>query len=209
MSVRVELKRAGGVLVVILPLCVPPAQAGFPGTPRRTDGWAAGGDVAVGLAHDGVGAQARGGFAPVVVAEKVRGNAFRIGGGTPGLEVSWQVTGIRQDAWANAHRIPVEEDTPADEHGFYLHPELFGEPPERGVEWGRAPEAMLRSREERARTEALRVSWSPGDEPAAAGRRKSDEDAGSRDPRGNGHEHDESCDRVAGSDRRRGVRRRE
>jgi len=102
------------------------------------------------------------------VAEKVRGNAFRIAGGTPGLEVSWQVTGIRQDAWANAHRIPVEEEKPADEQGFYLHPELFGELPERGVEWGRAPKAMLRSREERARAEALRVSWSPGHEPAAA-----------------------------------------
>ena len=29
---------------------------------------------------------------------------------TANAEVSRQVTGIRQDAWANAHRIPVEED---------------------------------------------------------------------------------------------------
>ncbi len=62
-----------------------------------------------------------GGFAPVYVAEKVNGNQFRIAGGAPGLEVSWQVTGVRQDPFANAHRIPVEMDKPATERGTYLH----------------------------------------------------------------------------------------
>ncbi len=42
------------------------------------------------------------------VARKVQGNAFRIAGGSPGQEVSWQVTGIRQDDYANAHRIKVQ-----------------------------------------------------------------------------------------------------
>jgi hypothetical protein len=42
------------------------------------------------------------------------------------VEVSWQITGIRQDAWANAHRIPVEEDKAGLEKGRYLYPELFG-----------------------------------------------------------------------------------
>ncbi len=41
-------------------------------------------------------------------------------------KVSWMVTGIRQDAWANAHRIPTEEEKPAQERGKYLHPELYG-----------------------------------------------------------------------------------
>ena len=36
------------------------------------------------------------------------------------------VTGVGQDAWANSHRIPVEEGKPANERGFYLHPELYG-----------------------------------------------------------------------------------
>jgi hypothetical protein len=55
---------------------------------------------------------------------------FTIAGGQPGQEVSWQVTGIRLDAWANAHRIPVEVDKPAEDRGRYLHPGLFpgGEP---------------------------------------------------------------------------------
>jgi hypothetical protein len=51
------------------------------------------------------------------VAEKVKGNRFRIGGGVPGAEVSWQVTGIRDDAYARAHRIQVEEEKPAGERG--------------------------------------------------------------------------------------------
>jgi len=34
-----------------------------------------------------------GGFAPVYIAEKIIGNRFRIAGGAPGMEVSWQVTG--------------------------------------------------------------------------------------------------------------------
>jgi hypothetical protein len=53
-----------------------------------------------------------GGFAPVYVASEVSGNQFKIGGGKPGMKISWQVTGIRKDAFANEHRIPVEESKP-------------------------------------------------------------------------------------------------
>jgi hypothetical protein len=69
-----------------------------------------------------------GGTAPVYIAEEVKGNAFKIAGGTPGLKVSWQVTGTRQDAFANAHRIPVEEEKPAAERGRYLYPAELGKP---------------------------------------------------------------------------------
>ena len=58
---------------------------------------------------------------------------FRIAGGTSGMEVSWQVTGIRKDPWANANRIEVEEDKPAKERGYYLHPDLYGQPEEKGI----------------------------------------------------------------------------
>ena len=60
------------------------------------------------------------------VAEEISGNRFSIAGGKAGAKVSWQVTGVRQDAYAKAHRIKVEEDKPAQERGRYLHPELFG-----------------------------------------------------------------------------------
>ena len=66
-----------------------------------------------------------GGFAPVYVAREIKGNSFKIAGGKPGMKVSWQVTGVRQDAYANAHRIPVEEEKPAAERGAYLHPDAF------------------------------------------------------------------------------------
>lgn len=80
-----------------------------------------------------------GGFAPIYVAEKIRDNRFKIAGGRAGLEVSWQVTGIRQDAWANAHRIPVEEMKPEPERGRYLHPTVYEQPEEKGIELARRP----------------------------------------------------------------------
>ena len=62
------------------------------------------------------------------VAHEVEGNRFKIEGGKPGAKVSWQVTGVRHDAYANAHRIPVEEDKPSVERGYYLHPDAFSQP---------------------------------------------------------------------------------
>ena len=67
------------------------------------------------------------------VAEEVSANHFGIAGGKPGAKVSWQVTGIRHDAWANANRSPVEVEKTARERGLYLHPEAFGEPVEKSV----------------------------------------------------------------------------
>ena len=43
------------------------------------------------------------------VASEIDGNTFRIAGGRRGMKVSWQVTGVRKDAYAEAHHIPVEE----------------------------------------------------------------------------------------------------
>ena len=69
-----------------------------------------------------------GGFAPVYIADKISGNRFRIAGGTPGMEVSWQITGIRQDAWAEANRVEVEVQKQGREQGTYLYPELYSMP---------------------------------------------------------------------------------
>ena len=67
-----------------------------------------------------------GGFAPVYIAQKIQNNTFKIAGGTAGIEVSWQVTGIRQDPYAEANRIQIEVDKPADERGKYLHVQAYG-----------------------------------------------------------------------------------
>lgn len=75
-----------------------------------------------------------GGPAPNLhVKQKFDQGRFTIAGAVPGQEVCWQVTGIRQDAWAQKFRLPVEEEKPVDERGFYLNPEAFGEPPEKSV----------------------------------------------------------------------------
>jgi hypothetical protein len=49
-----------------------------------------------------------GGFANVYIEEEIQNNRFKIAGGRPDLKVSWQVTGIRDDAFARANRNPVE-----------------------------------------------------------------------------------------------------
>jgi hypothetical protein len=72
-------------------------------------------------------------FAQAIVARKIAGNRFVIRTSKPGVEVSWQVTGIRHDAYANQYRIPVEEDKAVGEQGYYLHPEVFGQPESKGI----------------------------------------------------------------------------
>lgn len=56
------------------------------------------------------------------IAAEVRDGRFAIAGGTPGLKVSWQVTGVRNDPYARDNRIAVEEDKPAAMRGTYLYP---------------------------------------------------------------------------------------
>jgi hypothetical protein len=73
-------------------------------------------------------------FSPLYVKTKVQNGAFSIAGGKAGQEVYWQLTGIRKDAWADAHRIPVEEEKPADERGLYLHPIENGQPAAKGID---------------------------------------------------------------------------
>jgi trimeric autotransporter adhesin len=93
-----------------------------------------------------------GGFAPVYIAEELANNQFKIGGGHAGMKISWQITGIRQDAWANAHRIPLEEEKEPRLKGYYIHPELYGAPPEKQIEWARHPQTMKRMQQQRQAT---------------------------------------------------------
>ncbi|HEY0701462.1 MAG TPA: hypothetical protein VGD60_01725 [Candidatus Acidoferrales bacterium] len=72
-------------------------------------------------------------FAQAMVASEIKNGKFTIRTSKPHVKISWQVTGIRHDAWANAHRIPTEEEKPANEQGTYLHPELFGAPPDKEI----------------------------------------------------------------------------
>jgi hypothetical protein len=69
------------------------------------------------------------------VAQEISNNRFHIAGGMPGMRVCWQVTGVRKDAWAQAHPLMVEEKKPESERGYYQHPELYNQPRESSVFW--------------------------------------------------------------------------
>jgi hypothetical protein len=67
------------------------------------------------------------------ISEELTGNRFKVAGGTEGLKVSWQVSGIRRDAWAMANPLRTEEDKTDADRGRYLHPEAHGQPAENSV----------------------------------------------------------------------------
>lgn len=70
------------------------------------------------------------GFAPVYIKEKVNNGQFIIGGGAPGLEVSWQLTGERNDPYLQQHpeKRNVVVEKREGEKGTYLTPALYGQP---------------------------------------------------------------------------------
>ncbi|MFI6671682.1 hypothetical protein ACIBM1_43125 [Streptomyces sp. NPDC050481] len=72
-------------------------------------------------------------LALAAVTNEIRDNSFTVRTDKPGVTVAWQVTGVRQDAWANANRKPPEEDKPEGERGRYLHPEVHHEPASKSV----------------------------------------------------------------------------
>jgi hypothetical protein len=79
-------------------------------------------------------------FAQAIVSREIAGNSFEIQTDKPGVKVSWLVTGIRQDAYARANPIVVEEAKPAEEQGLYLYPAGFGAGEEKQIGASSRPE---------------------------------------------------------------------
>lgn len=78
---------------------------------------------------------ALGGPAPNLhILKELNNNCFTVGGGVPLSRVCWQVTGTRQDAWAKAYPMQVEEKKKPKDRGRFaaphLYPELRGKTPE-------------------------------------------------------------------------------
>ncbi len=65
-------------------------------------------------------------FAQAIVMKEISNNQFIIKTDKPNVKVSWQVTGIRNDKWAQKFRIPTEVEKNENEKGKYLYPELYG-----------------------------------------------------------------------------------
>jgi trimeric autotransporter adhesin len=62
------------------------------------------------------------------IAEEVGNGQFKVATNATHVKVSWQITAVRQDAYAKAHPLVVEQEKLAGERGFYAHPELYGQP---------------------------------------------------------------------------------
>jgi hypothetical protein len=90
-------------------------------------------------------------FAQAIVNSKVAGHQFGIKTDKPNVEVSWQITGVRNDAYAKAHPLVVEPAKNARERGYYLHPELNGASQAQNMEWARHPAMMRKTQIMRAR----------------------------------------------------------
>ncbi|MCK4662153.1 MAG: hypothetical protein KAT68_04765 [Bacteroidales bacterium] len=83
-----------------------------------------------------------GAYASVYVAKEISGNSFKIAGGKAGMKISWQVTGIRQDPYANQNRIQVEVEKSEKEKGHYLHYKEYEQPIEKSIEAVKNPKIL-------------------------------------------------------------------
>ncbi|MCB1052939.1 MAG: hypothetical protein KDC71_20220 [Acidobacteria bacterium] len=60
------------------------------------------------------------------VARELADGSFAIAGGQPQAKVSWQLTGVRQDAYARQNPLIVEKEKQGEEKGKLLNPQAFG-----------------------------------------------------------------------------------
>ncbi len=82
-------------------------------------------------------------FVLAKVVDKVRGNQFRLRTSKPTVEVSWQITGARSDAYARAKPFTAVREKGERERGRFLYPRGFGRAAD--VQIGRS--ALVEARE--------------------------------------------------------------
>jgi hypothetical protein len=90
-------------------------------------------------------------FAQAIVSHEIESHQFQIKTSAPNVKVSWQVTGVRQDAFAKAHPLVVEQAKEDRLKGFYIHPELYGASDEKQIESARHPQMMKQMKERQAK----------------------------------------------------------
>jgi hypothetical protein len=79
-----------------------------------------------------------GNFAPIYVKEKMNAGSFKIAGALPGMEVSWQLTGERNDPYMQQHPENRENiiEKREGEKGLYLIPALYNQPDTKKIHQG-------------------------------------------------------------------------
>lgn len=73
------------------------------------------------------------GFVLAKVSKKLRDGRFQIRTSAPGVEVSWEIRGTRNDRFVQEYGAPVEVEKPKQWQGRYLMPQLYGQPAERAI----------------------------------------------------------------------------
>ena len=81
-------------------------------------------------------------FCQAIIYKKISNNQFTIKTDKPNVEVSWQVTGIRKDPYANAHRVQPVVEKSAKEKGHYLHYKEYNQPIEKSIRAVKDPEIL-------------------------------------------------------------------
>lgn len=72
-------------------------------------------------------------FAQAIVAEEISNNKFIVKTDKPNVKVSWQITGVRNDRFAQRNRVVAEVEKAPEERGFYLNPEVYDMPESRAI----------------------------------------------------------------------------
>jgi hypothetical protein len=76
-----------------------------------------------------------GAYAGLFIGKKMENGTFVIAGALPGMEVSWQLTGKRNDAYLQKYpnAAKVETDKAEGDKGRYLRPELYNQSADKGI----------------------------------------------------------------------------
>jgi len=85
------------------------------------------------------------GLQQVAVAREMHDNRFTLQSQRPHSKVSWQVTAVRHDRFANAHPIQVVVPKAKKDQGKYLHPEVYGKPRSAGIGYRKPPRLPARA----------------------------------------------------------------
>lgn len=72
------------------------------------------------------------------IALEIVNNQFMVAGGHPGAKVSWTVTAVRNDEYVRYYPVTDVRSKPEQLRGTYQHPEIFGQPAEKGEQHRRA-----------------------------------------------------------------------
>lgn len=75
-----------------------------------------------------------GSFAQAIISKKISNNQFEIATNQPNIEVSWEVKGVRNDAYMQKEfKLKTEEMKPANMRGKYFAPEAYNQPAGKGM----------------------------------------------------------------------------